>query len=54
MKKTLILSKKFFPTLTTKVVRITIEGEYENEVNEVVKVLKNLHNYYIREVGDEK
>jgi hypothetical protein len=54
MKKTLILSKKFFPTLTTEVLKVTIEGEYENEVNEVAKVLKNLHNYYIREVGDEK
>jgi hypothetical protein len=49
MKKTLILSKKFFPTLTTEI-KITIEGD-KKEVNKVIKKLKNLFGYYIREVN---
>jgi hypothetical protein len=53
MKKTFILSKKFYPTLTNDVIKITIEGN-EKEVNDVVKKLKNLYDYYIREVGEEK
>jgi hypothetical protein len=50
MKKTLILSKKFFPTLTTETIKITIEGD-KKEVNKVIKKLKNLFGYYIREVN---
>jgi hypothetical protein len=38
MKKTLVLSKKFYPTLTNDFIKITIEGS-EKEVNEVIEKL---------------
>jgi hypothetical protein len=32
---------------------VTIEGEYEKEVNEVVQKIMKLYGYYVREVGEE-
>ncbi|MEM1577921.1 MAG: hypothetical protein QXM27_02855 [Candidatus Pacearchaeota archaeon] len=52
MKKTLILSKKFFIKNSPENIKIIIEGK-EEDVNKIIELLKKQY-YYIREVSEEK
>jgi hypothetical protein len=51
MKKILVFSKKFYPTLT-KSIKVTIEGENENEINLIIDGLKRIYKGYIREINE--
>jgi hypothetical protein len=51
MKKILVFSKKFYPTLT-KSIKVTIEGEDENEIELIVDGLKRIYKGYMREINE--
>jgi hypothetical protein len=52
MKKILILSKKFYSTLTNDITKITIEGNNEDQIKIIVDILKKFCKGFIREVSE--